>query len=217
MANRAVEVSLFPEIRADRCVGPLVPSLIAGDNADLIAAVAPLYIAGDVLDVTYGRGMWWRRHRPENLQAHDIALDGVDFRKLPYDDRSWDTVCFDPPYIKSTGTIESSTAPSFRDRFGLDEKRTTAEVGELIVDGLTECARVMKRYLLVKCMDYSNGRQFHAVSYSTVAAAQQIGLYLHDEIILHAGPGPGGSHRILDQRRARRVHSKLLVFRWRRA
>ena len=51
----------------------------------------------------------------------------------------------------------------------------------------------------------------------TVAAAQQLGLYLHDEVILHAGAGPGGSHRITEQRRARRVHSKLLVFSWRRA
>jgi hypothetical protein len=73
----------------------------ARTNGPLIAAVAVLWIRdGDrVLDVTYGRGNFWTKFRPEHLTTHDLTLDGVDFRHLPEDDNSVDVVVFDPPYI----------------------------------------------------------------------------------------------------------------------
>ena len=51
-------------------------------NGPLLAAAAQLWIADDdlVVDVTYGRGMFWTHYRPGRLVAHDLALDGVDFR-----------------------------------------------------------------------------------------------------------------------------------------
>src|SRR4051812_26056261 len=87
----------------DKHVGPLCTSVITGSNADLIAAIAPLYLTGSVLDVTYGKGMWWRRFQPDPFGHHDIALDGVDFRALPHADGSWSAVCFDPPYVPRQG------------------------------------------------------------------------------------------------------------------
>lgn len=38
----------------EQAVGPIPESLVLGDNATLIASIAPIYLTGSVLDVTYG-------------------------------------------------------------------------------------------------------------------------------------------------------------------
>lgn len=209
--SRAVEQSLFPDLRSHKAVGPLVPSVIPGGNADLIDKVRHLgYLDGTVVDVTYGRGGWWARYRPDGLVAHDLAVDGVDFTALPYGDGAFDTVCYDPPYIPAGGH-GTSTAGVFQERYGVNAGRSQADLDAVVFAGLGEAFRVARRFVLVKCMDYVNGRAFHPMSYRVAGAAFDLGARMHDEIIHHAGSGPGG-HNIVDQLRARRCHSKLLVF-----
>jgi hypothetical protein len=122
---RMVEQSLFPELQPDRPTGRILPSVFEGSNADLIAAVAPFYLAGAVLDCTYGEGGWWQKLRPETFTAHDLKTDGVDFTKLPEPGATFDAVCFDPPYIPQGG-YASSTAPDFTRRFGLSSRSRSA-------------------------------------------------------------------------------------------
>lgn len=197
----------------ERPVGRLLQSVVHGLNADLIAAIAPLYLDGTVLDTTYGRGMWWTKHRPEQLVTHDLAIDGVDFRDLPHADRSFHTVCFDPPYVPRQGPTDATTErdQDFRARFGLDVSRGGAETQRLIFDGLAECARVADRWLLVKCCDYTNGRQFHVAHHQVLTEADRLGLRCHDLLVHASGTGPGGA-QIKTPLRARRAHSYLLVF-----
>jgi len=55
-------------------------------NAHLILDVHRLgYLRDDdrVVDVTYGRGTFWKLWRPGTLDTHDFAIDGVDFRRCP--------------------------------------------------------------------------------------------------------------------------------------
>jgi hypothetical protein len=98
----------------------------------------------------------------------------------------------------------------FCDRFGLVDPRTELQLRELINDGLTECARVTRRWLLVKANDYCNGRQFHLGHVRVLEHAATLGLRCHDLLILSAGTGPGGGQIVVPQR-ARRAHSYLLV------
>jgi hypothetical protein len=212
---RPVEQSLFPDHAPDRPRGPLVGSVIGGTNADLIAAIAPTYLEGNsVLDVTYGRGGWWTRYQPHPFTFHDIAVDGVDFRHLPESDGSVDVVCYDPPYIPAGGQ-GTTTAPEYRERFGLAIYRSQAELDQLIQDGLAEVARVARTWVLVKCCDYVNARHFTLGHRKVLDAADKLGLTDNgdpwDLIIHHTGPGPGG-HNIYTPLRARRHHSYLLVF-----
>lgn len=209
---RAVEVSMFPELRSHKAVGPLPASVVAGTNADLIVEIKDLYLTGTVLDVTYGRGRWWTRWKPQQFTGHDLDTDGVDFTNLPYADRSWGTVCYDPPYI-IVGGRESSTRKDFQAGFGINQPRKQSDLDALVLAGLAETARVAQDYLLVKCMDYVATATFTPMTYRIFDAATAIGLHLHDEIIHHAGSGPGG-HNIVTPKRARRHHSKLLVFTW---
>lgn len=213
-----MELRLRPEQMAlmegdARPVGPLPESVVRGDNSALLASVSEIYLRGSVLDVTYGRGMWWRRFTPATFGHHDLALDGVDFRDLPHADRSWDAVCFDPPYVPRQGIAPATRLEdaAYRQRYGLAVSRGRAELELLIGDGLAECARVARQWVLVKCCDYVNGKQFHLGHVFVIRAGEGLGLRVHDLIVHAAGSGPGGG-QITTVKRARRAHSYLIVF-----
>lgn len=215
-ATRPVQGSFIEGM--ERPVGPIPPSVFQGSNSDLIAAVAPMYLSGSVLDATYGNGEtaggWWRRFTPDPFTYHDLALDGVDFRHLPEDDRSIDTVCFDPPYVPAGGGPKNESADAFRERFGLDwgtGYRSEGTLRDLVRDGLADCARVARAFVLVKCMEFVSSSQFHDMPVDVANWARDVGLRKYDTIVHHTGPGPGG-HNIFDIKRARRHHSYLLVF-----
>lgn len=195
------------------------------NNGPVIAAAASLWIKPTdvVADVTYGRGNFWTRYRPEHLIEHDKYVgDGVDFRRLPEASGSLDVVVFDPPYIAQGGR-DTSTVQDMLDRYGLiDCPRTTAESLALIADGITEARRVLapSGRLLVKCMDYINGGRLvlgrhHVVTTAMAAGMEQVDEFIHDK----GAPGPQPKGR--NQVHSRRSHSFLCVFQvppiWRKA
>ena len=213
--TRPVQLSAFPDVQPDKPVGPILPSVFTGTNADLIAAVAPYYLTGSVCDVTYGMGGWWRTFRPEQFVGHDIDPDkgdGVDFTALPEPANTYDAVTFDPPYIPQGGVKDEGVGERFRHGFGLIS-RSEADLWALIADGLCECDRVLRPsgFLLVKCMDYVNGKGLTFGHIKVKELAESQGLRTHDLIVHHTGPGPGG-HNIFEAKRARRHHSYLIVF-----
>jgi hypothetical protein len=208
---RDVQLSLVDGM--ERPVGPLPLSVQTGTNADLIAKVAPLYLAGSVLDVTYGEGKWWDKFTPDPFTFHDkFKVDGVDFTALPEADDSIDSVCFDPPYIASGGTGTKQSARDFQDRFGVGcDKVAGKDLGGLVLDGLTEVCRVARSFVLVKCMEFVGGSDLCDMPTQVTNAAAGNGWKLHDRIVHNTGTGPGG-HNIFKVKRARRAHSYLLVF-----
>lgn len=210
---RSVAQSLFPELLADKPIGPLPLSVQTGVNADLIHEIRHLYLAGSVLDVTYGKGGWWTRFTPDPFVAHDLhTLDGVDFRHLPHDDSSFDAVCFDPPYVPQGGTRSTDGTVAFRERFGLQEQSTPWQsTFDLTRAGLAEATRVSRRWVLVKCMEFVSGGKFHDLPAAVRGWAAELGLHTHDVIVHNGGSGPGG-HNIWTPKRCRRAHSYLLVF-----
>lgn len=219
-SRRAVQVSMFPDVSPDRPVGPILPSVFKGTNADLMSAVAPLYLTGSVCDVTYGEGAWWQRFTPDPFTRHDLyKLDGVDFRALPESDASIDTMVYDPPYVVSGAPSSARLGPDFQNRYGIGEQNTGMTVGTaartslkaLILDGLTECCRVARTFVLVKCMEYAQGGGFHDIPNLATNRALEVGWIKHDIIVHHTGVGPGG-HNIFIPTRARRHHSYLIVF-----
>ena len=219
---RAVQETMFPDIAPAKPLGKILPSVFVGTNADLMAAVAPFYLTGSVLDVTYGEGKWWDRFKPDPFAAHDLyKLDGVDFTALPDGDASFDTVTYDPPYVLSGGESSATLGDEgFQQRYGIGMGRlghNGAQAFErLLSAGLAESARVTRCWLLVKCMEFAQGGGpdggFKDVPYLMRRWGEDLGLRTHDVIVHHTGSGPGG-HNIFDPKRARRHHSYLLVFR----
>lgn len=183
-------------------------------NGPLIATAAALWINdGDrVLDVTYGRGGFWTQYRPADLTAHDLAIDGIDFRDLPYADATFDVVVFDPPYIAQGGR-DTSSIPEFLNHYGLvDVPKTTTALGELIDSGITEATRVLQPQgrLFVKCMDYVNGGRYITAHQDVVSCAIDLGLRQVDEFIHYSGTGPQPPRP--RQLTSRRAHSFLCIF-----
>lgn len=204
-------------------------------NGHMIAAAARLgYITGHVLDPTYGGGGWWTVYRPAaftgtDLYAPDVAH--IDFRAMPWDDDTFDTVAYDPPYkLKGTSTDDSDV------RWGIGPDHMPREERHALMrDGMTECARVLApsdrrtrkgetigayRHLLVKCQDQvEGGRVRWQTRMMTDHGEMKLGLILVDRFeFLTAGGRPQPQRTRADgrpsvQEHARRNGSTLLVFR----
>ena len=220
ITNRFTVSSLFPDLVADKFTGPLPMSVQQGTNADMVHRFRDVYFGHNraIVDLTYGsEGGWWKRHRPDGL-----VVSEHDFTDLPADwTGRFGTTCYDPPYVQTGGAAtKAELATGFRDRFGINDlKRSESELLTLILDGATEAARITDPddgFLCVKAMDFVGSSRFCDWTYAVHAhiTGEKVGMYLHDEIVHNAGPGPGG-HNIAAAKRARRAHSKLLVFTWR--
>lgn len=73
-------------------------------NAHLIEDVARLghiKTKDATIDVTYGRGVWWKRWKPAHLEALSREISPEhDFRSMPaIADNAFDVVAYDPPYV----------------------------------------------------------------------------------------------------------------------
>lgn len=190
--------------------GPILAATRWPANADLIVACAELgYLRADwrTLDPTWGRGRWWTKWTPADLVTHDLKLDGVDFRHLPHRDGEFDAVAFDPPY-KLNGTPTGDVD----ERYGVDVVRSWQDRHRLIRDGITECARVLRRdgVLLLKCQDQVCSGHVRWQTDEFTRHAESFGLVKVDRFDLLGGrPQPQGRRQI----HARRNTSTLLVFR----
>jgi hypothetical protein len=204
-----------------------------GTNADLIRAVADRYMPEGALvaDVTYGKGVFWRKctHRRFTLYASDLKrisvdpalLDGeypmrivtrrVDFRQLPYDAAFFDIVVLDPPYIHHPGThMMDARYNNAATTKGLSHADIIAE---RYLPGMIEAARVLKPggQLWVKGKsEIESGKQRWA-SLEIPILAEAYGYFtLWDEAILETRPP--NPHRWKRQLNPRNCHSFLYMF-----
>lgn len=184
-------------------------------NADLIADVALLgWLADDltVLDATYGLGAFWSKYRPPLLTGCDLdpakspCGESVDFRALPFGDRSFDVVVFDPPY-KLNGT---PALAGFDASYGVDVPTTWQDRMQVIADGARDCARVARRHLLVKCQDQVVSGKMRWQTDVVTAVAYDAGFRKADRFDFRSNglPQPPGR----SQQHARHSVSQLLVF-----
>lgn len=196
---------------AGRMSGGVIPAAFAWrTNAALIADVARLgYITGHVLDPTWGRGLFWTKFEPERLTRHDLLLDGIDFRDLPYPDGTFETVVYDPPY-KLNGT------PALGDhdnRYGVDVPATWQGRMRSILEGAAECARVVAPtgHLLVKVMDQVCSGEIRWQTDEVTKTVEPRGFRKIDRLDFLGGgrPQPPGRRQLHAHSRP----SSLLVFR----
>lgn len=175
----------------------------------MIADVAKLgYITGTVLDVTYGRGTFWKNWKPETLITHDLATDRVDFRSLPEKDESVDCVVMDPPY-KLNGT---PALGEFDKRYGVDVPMSWWQRHTMIKNGIREAERVLRKkgHLLLKCQDQVSSGQVRWQTIEFTGYALSLGLRLVDrfDMLGKGRPQPKWRRQVHAQGRP----STLLVF-----
>ena len=185
------------------------------NNAELMVACRDLgYIRPDdyVLDATYGKGRFWKKWHPEHLLTNDLdpttkAMLHDDFTNLGMPDQSNNVVVFDPPY-KLNGTPSKGGPASSDKDYGVAMPASWQDRHDLILRGITECARVCKRTLLIKCQDQVCSGKVRWQTRIFADHAEALGFELVD--MLHV-PGhrkqPGGRRQV----HAARNYSTLLV------
>lgn len=193
----------------------------AGNNADLVAEVAKLYLGDEPLaiaDVTYGKGVFWRKvdlskhdFRPTDLQPHpkaDRKVKKADLRKLPYKNETLDILVLDPPYVHNPGQLlvdanyqnAETTKGMYHD-----------DIVDLYVDGIKEAWRTLKEggTLWVKCKDEVESGWQRWSMIELYCAAVDLGFYAKDLFILVPHSKPTIQK---PQQHARKNHSYLWIF-----
>lgn len=189
-------------------------------NGHLIEDVARLgYIGEHVLDLSYGRGLFWSRYKPAVLNSNDIDtsletnyhLDATAYQWMWAS--SFDTVVWDGPY-RLNGTPDRG---DFDERYGISKRETWQDRMKLLLRGSYWGAMYVKPggTLLVKCQDQVvSGRKV----WQTLEIAERVAgfegphaMTLVDRFDMVRSPRPQPPGR-------RQVHSRsntstLLVFR----
>lgn len=201
----------IPKIAVER-MRPLY-TCYSGNNATLINQVSRLYLEPgmSIADVTYGVGAFWNKVDLSIYKFYPSDLkNGLDFRCLPYQDRSMDVVVLDPPYMHHV-TKNTLRVNSTYNNHATTPNMTQDEIIHLYCEGIKEAQRIIKKSgrIWVKCQDsleYDKQKYTHIELY---AFAKVSGLYMRDMFVLHADsvtPVQG------IQRHAKKNHSYLLIF-----
>jgi hypothetical protein len=201
----------------------LVFTAYQGTNEDVFPNVISLYVApaSTVADVTYGKGVFWKRV-PEGtyrLLATDLK-NGADCRNLPYGDASIDCVVFDPPYMHTPGGTAHVNHQNYEDYYRNNSaengsgKKYHEAVLELYFKAADEAHRVLRNegIYIVKCGDEVCANQQRLTHVELINELTQKGFMIEDLFVLLRNNRPGVS-RVIRQVHARKNHSYFLVLR----
>lgn len=224
------EPPLFEKRRSQggEATSDVVVSAHIGGNAEVFPHILELHVpkGSRVADITWGQGVFWKKIPPEDYEVVGSDLKtGVDCRKLPYENESFDCVVFDPPYMegffrKSEGHLGGSgTHAAFRKAYSNGEAteeggpKWHAAVLDLYIKGGKESARILRRngILIVKCQDEVSANRQWLTHVEIVNAYEDLGFYARDLFVVVRSNQPGIS-RLIKQVHARKNHSYFLVF-----
>ena len=148
----------------------VVMSAYVSGNADVFPEILKLHVpeGAKIADVTFGSGVFWKKIDLSNydFSPSDIAT-GIDCRKLPYADESYDAIVLDPPYMEGllrnnkTHKAGDGSHSAFReyysngDEVNHDGPKWHASVTDLYYRAGVEGYRVIKEkgVMIVKCQD----------------------------------------------------------------
>lgn len=209
-----------------------VYTCIEGRNNNLISDVLSLYAKpGFVIgDVTFGKGAFWDGidlspyriigsdivSKADALKTHTkycknlTLLWNVDFCHLPYKDKIFDMIFFDPPYTHNPGTM---LIESMYRNAQTTKRFNHKDIVDLYREGIQEAKRVLKigGFLCVKCRDeIESSRQCWAHREVYDIATTELGMYPKDLFILKQMSYVYIQHKT--QQHARKNHSYLWVF-----
>lgn len=205
----------------------LVFSSHIGENSDLFPRILKLHVpeSSKIADVTYGKGAFWRNVdlSKYELFSSDVKT-GVDCRDLPYNDREFDCVVLDPPYMEGLYRTDESfagkgTHETFQENYSSGERPKEISskwhdaVLEMYVQAAIEAQRVLRDggVLIVKCQDEVSAGVQRLTHVEIIVNFNLLGFYAKDLFVLTRSNRPSVS-RIVKQLHARKNHSYFIVF-----
>jgi transcriptional regulator with XRE-family HTH domain len=223
------QATLFPGLTLKRkspdgySTNNLVFSAQQGANDGLFAEIISLYVADGsrVADITYGKGVFWKRvpENKYNLLKSDLK-DGVDSRKLPYENASLDCVVFDPPYMHTPGGTAHANHQNYEGYYKNNErpKGITQKYHEAVLELYYKTGEEVHRVLedqgilILKCGDEVCANRQRLTHVEIINEYERKGFIIEDLFVLVRSNRPGVS-RVIKQVHARKNHSYFLVFR----
>lgn len=197
----------------------LVFSAHIGTNDEVFPHVISLFVepGSTVADVTYGKGVFWRRVPKDayRLLQSDLST-GTDCRNLPYDDRSLDCVVFDPPYMHTPGGSahvgHQNYEGYYQNNLAQSEKKYHEAVLDLYFRAAKEAWRVLRDggVYIVKCQDEVCANRQRLTHIEIINELAIYGFVTEDLFVVLRNGKPGVS-RVLTQAHARKNHSYFVV------
>ena len=195
-----------------------------GNNADQFPDILNIYIPieGKVLDMTYGKGVFWKRAGGYNIYANDIDPErgdySYDFRSFPPSWGLFDAVILDPPYMEGhrTSGRKSEIKQAMDDNykvFSSDIKSVEDIFNKLYCPGMKEAHRLLDStgILVVKCQDQVDGGRNKWIHIWIYEEACRLGFLVEDLFVMVRSSLPTMRHTF--QLHARKNHSFWWVFR----
>jgi hypothetical protein len=198
-----------------------LPSVWYGDDASLLDQMLCFYPRSrpkQILDATVNKGRFWR-DTPWPVIGLDIESAHrptvvADNRRMPFMDRCFDVVVYDPPHIPNQGRDQQK---DFNMRFGLGLKSSAANgynFSHLYPPFAREAYRVLRAegVLFCKIADYIHNHRYQWAHLEFVNAARAAGFTACD-CIIKVRKGPIVDPKWKEAHHARRHHCYWLVFR----
>lgn len=191
-------------------------------NEQVFPQILSLYvpIGSSIADVTYGRGIFWKRVPAGQYLLHASDLrTGVDCRSLPYVDGSMDCVVFDPPYMHTPGGTAHVNHQNYESYYRNNQPHASGrKYHEAVLDLYFSAAREAHRVIrdkgiyIVKCADEVCANRQRLTHVEIINELAGYGFAIEDLFIVLRRNKPGLS-RVVKQVHARKNHSYFLVFR----
>jgi len=232
-------------VNGGRATNDLVFSAYQENNDAVFPHILRLYVpeGARIADVTYGQGVFWRRvdtskyeFHPSDLKRAGVAegcRGGVDSRRLPYEDSSFDAVVFDPPYMHTPGGTAHNGHQNFENYYANNEEQdpqVTRDIWEetdgnppkyheAVLDLYFRSAREAWRVLrndgiyIVKCQDEVCTNRQRLTHIEITVELQRYGFVVEDLVVVMRNGKPGVSRILSRQYHARKNHSYFMVYR----
>ena len=206
---------------AGEATNDLVCSAYVGTNDEVFPYALSLYVppGSRVADVTYGKGVFWKRVPKDayELAATDLS-NAVDCRNLPYDDASFDCIVFDPPYMHTPGGTAHVNHQNYEVYYGNNKASSIGKYHEAVLALYFAAAKEAWRVLnhggiyVVKCQDEVCANRQRLTHVELINELSSYGFVAEDLFVVVRTAKPGVS-RVLRQAHARKNHSYFVIFR----
>ncbi len=232
-------------VNGGNATNDLVHSAYQASNDVVFPMILELYVpdGSQVADITYGKGVFWRQVNTSHyrLSASDLKVGdlpkrcrgGIDSRRLPYENESFDVVVFDPPYMHTPGGTahnghqnyeayyanNAEEDPEVTQQVREDNNGIPPKYHEAVLDlyfrSGREAWRVLRKggIFIVKCQDEVCANRQRLTHIEITNEYGRYGFVVEDLFVVVRENKPGVSRLMTRQYHARKNHSYFMVYR----
>ncbi len=199
-------------------------SILHGKDTDVIPLLLGIHSKPNptILDCTYNKGTMWKGSPLKPLRMdinpeHDLDVV-ADFKNMPFQDKSFDVIVFDPPHLP-TNAASPNSSKIWEKRYGItseDKDRSGDNVSGLFTPFLKEAKRVLvpNGIVLAKIADLTHNHRYQWQMVDFINATRDTGMTPCD-LLIKNDPAAGNlkSSKWKNTKHLRKCHVYWIVVR----